>query len=208
MAARRFLALGDSYTIGEQVPAEQRWCNQLSRLEWGSTDLGAPLIIAQTGWTADELEVALDQAEQNQIAPPYDLVSLLIGVNDQYRGREAESFAPAFSRLLTRAIGYAGGDARRVLVVSIPDWGVTPFAREEGRDRSIVAAEIDAYNQLSRGLSESAGVHYVGITDLTREAAKRPELLAGDGLHPSGSDYGRWASRIQGYLLEQGWPFD
>lgn len=135
MAQLSMLALGDSYTIGERVDEALRWPNQLAQLyRHSGVTMCPPLIIAQTGWTADELEAALDDTEQALIESPYDLVSLLIGVNDQYRGRSTAHFEPAFSRLLERAIAYAGGDTRRVVVVSIPDWGVTPFAAAQGRD--------------------------------------------------------------------------
>lgn len=202
------LALGDSYTIGEQVRADQRWPVQLAALlvERG-VRLQPPLIVAQTGWTGDELEVALDAADDSLVAPPYALVSLLIGVNDQYRGRSPSQFEPAFARLLKRAIGYAGGEARRVLVLSIPDWGITPFAAAEGCDSATVSAAIDAYNALSRSHCEASDAAYVDITDLTRQAQTRPELLAADGLHPSGLDYQRWALRVEKRLRQLNWPF-
>ncbi|MCE7931231.1 MAG: SGNH/GDSL hydrolase family protein [Xanthomonadales bacterium PRO6] len=200
----RYLALGDSYTIGESVPVAARWPNQLAELlRAQGVELAPPQIVARTGWTTDELAAALDALERGDEvanamgeaavppAPPYQLVSLLIGVNNQYRGREVAEYRVQLDALIARAIGYAGGDASRVLVLSIPDWGVTPFA--EGRERARITADIDAYNAAKRATCAAAGVAFVDITPLTREAAERPELLADDGLHPSAQDYRRWA---------------
>lgn len=202
----RYLALGDSYTIGESVAVDARWPNQLAaRLRAEGVDLAPPQIIARTGWTTDELSAALDALARGETvslsddeqarapAPPYALVSLLIGVNDQYRGRPVTAARSEFQALLQRAIAYAGGAPERVLVLSIPDWGVTPFARAHGRDGAQVAIEIDAYNADQRALCAAAGVRYIDITAGTREAGLRPELLAADGLHPSALDYARWA---------------
>jgi len=184
----RYLALGDSYTIGESVGADARWPVQLAaRLRQQGMAIGEPQIIARTGWTTDELLAAIDQA-----APmgPFDLVSLLIGVNNQYRGRDSGEYRAEFRALLRRAIALAGGRAARVLVLSIPDWGVTPFAA--GRDRGRIAAEIDAFNAINRAEAERAGARYVDITPESRAAAAHPELIAGDGLHPSGTMYAEW----------------
>ncbi len=181
----RYLALGDSYTIGESVPAAERFPAQLAR----ELNLGEPLVIAKTGWTTDELNAAIDAASPQG---PYDLVTLLIGVNNQYRGRSADEYRTEFAALLQRAIGFAGGNARRVVVVSIPDWGVTPFA--EGRDRTKVAREIDQFNTINREEAGRAGARYVDITPISRrdDAA----LVAEDKLHPSGKQYGEWARLI------------
>ena len=181
----RYLALGDSYTIGESVPATERFPVQLAR-ELG---LGEPQIIAKTGWTTDELDSAIDAANPRG---SYDLVTLLIGVNNQYRGRDAEQYRGEFAALLQRAIGFAGGDVKKVIVVSIPDWGVTPFA--EGRDRAKIAAEIDRYNTVNREETSRAGARYVDITPISR--GSDPALVAGDGLHPSGKQYGEWVKLI------------
>ena len=185
----RYLALGDSYTIGEGVPARDRWPVQLSALlrEQGH-DFADPRIIARTGWTTDELSAAIDAADPRG---PYDLVSLLIGVNNQYRGRSAEEYRAEFAGLLQRAIGLAGGDARRVIVLSIPDWGVTPFAA--GRDRQQITAEIDAFNAAARQETERLGARYVDITPQSRTAGANPAFLAPDGLHYSGLTYAEWA---------------
>jgi lysophospholipase L1-like esterase len=201
------LALGDSYTIGEAVAADARWPVQLaSGLRAGGIAITNPDIVARTGWTTDELMAALDAVERgesvaltaaDEMAPrparPYALVTLLIGVNNQYRGRAVEDYVPQFRDLLDRAIGHAGGEPKRVIVLSIPDWGVTPFAAANGRDAATVGAAIDAYNAAARAICAERGVAFVDITPLTREAAERRELLAEDGLHPSGLDYARWA---------------
>jgi lysophospholipase L1-like esterase len=181
----RYLALGDSYTIGESVAAEQRFPVQLAR----ELHLGEPQIIAKTGWTTDELNAAIDAAN---VQGPFELVTLLIGVNNQYRGRDAEQYRGEFAALLQRAIGFAGGNARRVVVVSIPDWGVTPFA--EGRDRAQIARDIDRYNAINREEAVRAGARYVDITPVSRggDAA----LVAEDKLHPSAQQYTEWVRLI------------
>ncbi|HEX2079357.1 MAG TPA: SGNH/GDSL hydrolase family protein [Longimicrobium sp.] len=185
----RFLALGDSYTIGEGVEEGERWPVQLARLlrERG-IDVADPQIIARTGWTTDELSTAIDDADPRG---PYTLVSLLIGVNNQYRGRSAEEYRGEFVELLRRAVGFAGGEASRVIVLSVPDWGVTPFA--EGRDRARIAAEIDVYNAINREEAERAGAHWVDVAPQSRAAGADPAYLVSDGLHPSGRAYAEWA---------------
>lgn len=186
----KFLALGDSYTIGEgAAAASDRWPVQLATLlrEQGQ-DFAEPRIIARTGWTTDELSDAIDDADPRG---PYDLVSLLIGVNNQYRGRGTEEYRAEFAGLLQRAMGFAGGDARRVIVLSIPDWGATPFA--SGRDRQQIAAEIDAFNAVARQETERLGARYVDITPQSRTAGSNPAFLASDGLHYSGLTYAEWA---------------
>ncbi|MFN8501857.1 MAG: GDSL-type esterase/lipase family protein [Kouleothrix sp.] len=189
-APRRFLALGDSYTIGESVAAAERWPVQLAGLlRARGVALAEPQIIARTGWTTDELAAAIDAAEPQG---PFDLVSLLVGVNNQYRGRAAGEYRAELRALLGRAVALAGGDARRVLVLSIPDWGVTPFAA--GRDAARIAAEIDAFNAIGRAEALDAGVRYVDVTAESRRAATDPALVAGDGLHPSGAMYAAWAA--------------
>lgn len=202
----RYLALGDSYTIGESVPVAARWPNRLAELlRAGGITLANPEIIARTGWTTDELSAALDAIERGERvaladgefgpmpAPPYRLVSLLIGVNNQYRGLPLDEYRAQLRTLIERAVAYAGGQPERVIVLSIPDWGVTPFAAEHGRDAALVGAEIDAYNAAKRAECARAEVAYIDITGLTREASTRRELLADDGLHPSAIDYQRWA---------------
>lgn len=188
MPAIRYLALGDSYTIGESVSEDARWPNQLAGL-LKTNDLPIDVtMIARTGWTTDELWNGIQEVK---IKPPYDLVSLLIGVNNQYRGRDIQEYREGFVFLLNKAIEYAGGDANHVIVLSIPDWGVTPFA--SGRDSRKIATEIDQFNSVNEEESKKAGVHYVDVTPISREALNDPLLIASDGLHPSGKMYTEWA---------------
>jgi len=182
-----FLALGDSYTIGEQVAEADRWPVQLSvALRAAGIDVAEPRIIAKTGWTTDELAAGIDAAH---ITGTYALVSLLIGVNNQYRGRAAEEYRKQFRGLLDLAVGFAGARAPRVMALSIPDWGVMPFA--EGRDPAAIGREIDAFNAVGRDEALRAGAHWVDVTPTSREA--RANWAAPDGLHPSGAQYAAWA---------------
>lgn len=188
MPVFRYLALGDSYTIGESVAENERWPNQLAELLRSAAISAEVTIIAQTGWTTDELWQGIQAAQPE---PPYDLVSLLIGVNNQYRGYDVNEYREEFIFLLNKSIEYAGGDPNRVIVLSIPDWGVTPFAA--GRDPEQIAKEIIEFNLVNREESEKAGVHYVDITPSSRQAVSDPALIAPDGLHPSGKMYAEWA---------------
>lgn len=202
MTALSYLALGDSYTIGEGVEASGRWPMQLAK---GLRDAGIaitdPRIIATTGWTTDELSAAMDAAEP---LGEWDFVGLLIGVNNQYRGRDVDDYVGEFARLLQRAAALAGGRANRVLVLSIPDWGVTPFAFASGRDRQAIADDLDAYNAAAGELCEAHGVAFVDITGISRDGGGEPAMLADDGLHPSAAQYARWAeaaSQVAARLL-------
>jgi lysophospholipase L1-like esterase len=191
----RFLALGDSYTIGEGVAVAERWPAQLvALLHAQGIALGAPEIIARTGWTTDELAAAMDDAHTTQ--PPYALVSLLIGVNNQYRGRDLENYRVEFRHLLERAIVLAGNRPGRVIVVSIPDWGVTRFGRGSGRDVGKIAHEIDAYNDANAQIAKMLQVRYVDVTAASRNDGDRAEMLVADGLHPSAAAYRHWVERI------------
>jgi len=192
-----FLALGDSYTIGEGVRDEQRWPVQLAAaLRARGVAIAHPQIIAKSGWTTDELSAAIDAEDAHgNLQPHYDLVSLQIGVNDQYRGRSVEDFGAEFSRLFERAVAFAGGDPARVLVLSIPDWGTTPFAQAGGRDRAQIAREIDQYNEVAATLCRRRGATWVDVTGLTRRPDLGHELVA-DGLHPSAAMYTLWVDRI------------
>ena len=185
----RYLALGDSYTIGEGVAAEERWPHHLVRLlAMRGIRVAPPEIVARTGWTTDELQAGIDAAT---LSPPYDLVSLMIGVNNQYRGRALAEYRGQFRALLARAVSFAGSAASRVLVLSIPDWGVTPFA--EGRDRARIGAEIEHFNAVNRDEAGRSGARYVDVLPTSRLAAGAPHLSAADGLHPAGAMYALWA---------------
>lgn len=208
MPVVRYLALGDSYTIGESVDESERWPMQLASMLESSPQIAKSIagtegggievaIIARTGWTTDEL---WDGIQARKIQPPYDLVSLLIGVNNQYRGLDIEEYRKSFVFLLNKSIEYAGGDANRVIVLSIPDWGVTPFAGD--RDSKKIADEINQYNAVNRAETEKAGAHYIDITPVSREAVNDPSLIADDGLHPSGKMYAEWAKLALPVVLE------
>ncbi|HKN77594.1 MAG TPA: SGNH/GDSL hydrolase family protein [Lysobacter sp.] len=185
-----YLALGDSYTIGESVPEGGRWPVQLARaLRDEGVTLGDPRIIAATGWTTDELEWGIDSVPD---LGKFDFVSLLIGVNNQYRNRSAVAYGGEFHTLLQRAIRHANGRAGRVLVLSIPDWGVTPFAANDQRDATTIGSEIDAFNAAARRMCEKEGVAFVDITPVSREHGAKAEMLAADGLHPSAAMYTLW----------------
>jgi lysophospholipase L1-like esterase len=195
-----YLALGDSYTIGENVVPAENFPNQvITFLQKDSLGFQPARIIAKTGWTTDELEAGITAANSiDLLQPSYDFVSLLIGVNNQYRGRTVENYKPEFEELLKKAIHFAGDHAEHVIVISIPDWGVTPFAN--GRDRQQIAREIEMYNSANRQIALQYNVEYINITPWTREAATDVSLLAGDGLHPSGKEYKRWAERIAAFF--------
>jgi lysophospholipase L1-like esterase len=150
--------------------------------------VASPVIVARTGWTTDELSAGIDAAHP---AGSYGLVTLLIGVNNQYRGRSSDEYRTQFRALLVRAIAFADSHASRVIVVSIPDWGVTPFA--QGRDRARITTEIDAFNAVNRDETVRAGARYVDVTPMSRRAAVEKDLVAGDGLHPSATMYAEWA---------------
>lgn len=185
---KTYLALGDSYTIGTSVTEDERLPLQLVvALREQGVNIAEPLIIARNGWTTGELAQGIEAAQPQA---PFDLVTLLIGVNNQYRGYPLEEYRQEFAALLVQAIVFAGGDPGRVVVLSIPDWGVTPFA--EGRDQSKIAAEIDAFNAANLEETQKAGAVYVDITPITRLAADEPTLLASDGLHPSGEMVAQW----------------
>lgn len=190
MTAATFLALGDSYTIGEGVDADAGWPAQLARrLRALGVEVASPRIVATTGWTTDELSAAMDAAT---LPPRSDLVSLLIGVNNQYRGRALDDYREEFARLLARAQGLAARGAQATFVLSIPDWGVTRFAREQGRDPHAIARDIDAYNAAARAVCTGAGIPFVDVTEASREAGDAEAMLVADGLHPSAAQYALW----------------
>ena len=189
----KYLALGDSYTIGEGVAEDGRWPAVLARaLRAEGVALDDPRIIATTGWTTDELAAAIDAAEP---LGEWDFVSLLVGVNNQYRGRSLENYREEFTTLLQRAISLARGRAERVLVLAIPDWGVTPFGATSGRDVAQVGRELDAFNAAAAAICAAHGVAFVDIAPVARERGAEAAMLAGDGLHPSAAMYALWAAQ-------------
>lgn len=190
-----YLALGDSYTIGESVPQEQSFPFQVKAMLAQKGIPLTPTVVAKTGWTTDELMKGIEQAP---LQPSYDLVSLLIGVNNQYRGWSKDTYRKEFTELLNKAIVFAGGKKSHVVVVSIPDWGQTPFA--EGRDRIQIGKEMDAFNAINKEISDQYQITYIEITQGSRDASKDGTLVAGDGLHPSGKEYQKWASKIATYF--------
>ncbi|AVP99127.1 lysophospholipase [Ahniella affigens] len=198
-APRRFLALGDSYTIGEGVSVAARWPNQLiAALDAGGTQFAEPTVIARTGWTTDELDAAIDDAlAQGTISPPYDLVSLLIGVNNQYRGRPVSDYEREFAALLQRALHFAGKQPQRVFVMSIPDWGVTAFGAADPRGTRQIGDEIDAFNEAARAVATRLQVAYIDITPISRQ---NPTWLVADQLHPDQRQYQAWADAALAHL--------
>jgi lysophospholipase L1-like esterase len=200
------LTLGDSYTIGEGLPLYENFPYQtLQLLRKAGKPFTAPEIIARTGWTTDELQVAM---ASTLLLPSYDFVTLLIGVNNQYRGRDLTEYKAQFGALLQEAIRLAAGKKEHVFVLSIPDWGVTPFAQTlfaetgkdaKGRDGSQIATEIDAFNTAAAQITQIHGITFIDITAHTREAGAS---FAADGLHPSAVEYGYWAQQLAGRMME------
>jgi lysophospholipase L1-like esterase len=188
-----YLALGDSYTIGEGVAPSERWPNQLAHdLRVQGIALADPRTIASTGWTTDELTAAVDAADASAPLGNYGLVSLAIGVNNQYRGRDVDNYRLELTALLERAIRIAGGNPGHVLMLSIPDWGVTPFARAELRSPRRIAQELDAFNATARETCIAHHVSFVDVTEVSRELGAQSAMLADDGLHPSAAMYAQW----------------
>jgi len=189
---KRYLALGDSYTIGESVTEDQRWPVQLQKKLTGEgMKLASPEIIARTGWTTAELEGGIRQANPKG---PYSLVTLLIGVNNQYRGLDTAEYRKQFRELLTLAATFAGNNYSRVIVVSIPDYGFTPYG--QSRDRSEISRAIDRFNRINYEETRKTPAVYTDITTISRNGIAEPQLVATDGLHPSGEQYRRWVELI------------
>lgn len=183
----KFLALGDSYTIGESVKEEERWPEVLvGELRKKGKPVEKPRIIATTGWRTDQLKKAIEEAK---LKPGYDLVSLLIGVNNQYQGKSVEGYAPEFEELLNMAIKLAGGKKKNVFVVSIPDYGFTPYGQPKQEQ---ITKALDEYNAINKKITKKAGVQYFNITDISRKGFEQPYLVADDKLHPSGVQYKLW----------------
>jgi lysophospholipase L1-like esterase len=194
----RYLALGDSYTIGESVSESERWPLYLAaRLTAAGIYMESPKIIAKTGWRTDELAAAIQG--DNDLSAPYDLVSLLIGVNNQYQGKSVESYTPEFEELLKKAIELAGGKTENVFVVSIPDYGKTPLGAEKEKQ---IAKDLGAYNKVNRTISKKYKIRYFNITPISRKAKRDLELVAEDELHPSGKMYKAWVDLMFNKVLK------
>ncbi len=194
-----YLALGDSYTIGESVPEDKRWPVQLAdSLSKKGVEVSDPTIIATTGWTTAELQQGISETE---LTPPYDLVSLLIGVNNQYRGYDIEIYRTEFRELLEQAIVFAGGDSSNVFVVSIPNYGVTPFGQTRGEDK--IRKELLEYDSIAEGIASGYGIPFVNITPISEEAKTDLSLIAEDELHPSGKMYTLWVSEMLPIVLSR-----
>lgn len=187
-----YLALGDSYTIGESVKTEERYPVQLAaKLRQAGVPVADPKIIARTGWTTRQLKQAIE-SETATLREEYDLVSLLIGVNNQYQGVNIDIYKTEFRELLKKAIELAGGNNRRVFVISIPDYAYTPF----GRNSSTISRQIDEYNAINLSITTEYNVSYYDITPISRKGLAQPDLVASDGLHPSGKMYEQWVELI------------
>ena len=196
---RTYLALGDSYTIGQSVDVAERFPVQTVKLlQQEGIKMASPEIIAQTGWTTDNLLSSLRNAAPAK--PTYDIVTLLIGVNNQYQHRSQQEYADQFLSLLTKSVAYAGNRKNRVIVLSIPDYSVTPFAN--GSDRQSIAKDIDAFNAINKHISDSTGTFYLDVTAFSRLAATDISLVAQDGLHPSGTQYALWAKGLTPLILK------
>ncbi len=195
----KYLALGDSYTIGEQVSFENRFPVQLvKKLGLEGIKVDMPVFIAKTGWTTDEL---LEAIELNRPDHDYDIVTLLIGVNNQYRGRSLEQYAIEFEALLNKSIYYANNKRDHVFVISIPDYGVTPFG--QGKDMNTISREIDLFNAVNQRITQKYDVAYVPITSISRKAFDDTSLVAGDGLHPSGEMYALWVDALFPVIMDR-----
>lgn len=189
---KTYLALGDSYTIGEQVLLTETFAYQMvNLLRNKNIEITAPEIIAKTGWTTDELNHAISQ---QAFLKSYDFVSLLIGVNNQYRGQNVEVFKIEFEVLLKQAILFAGNKTTNVFVLSIPNWGQTPFAKD--RDIAKIEIEIDAYNVACEKITLQHNCIFIDITTAKKGNADNAEMFASDGLHPSGKEYAKWAELL------------
>ena len=196
-----YLALGDSYTVGRLVPAEDSFPYQLTaKLKSKGFNMASPTLIAQNGWRTDELIKGIAGSGVNK---QFDVVTLLIGVNNQFQGFNGDTYRAEFAQLLTTAIAYARGNKAHVFVLSIPDWGVTPFAAI--RSPAKIAAQIDLYNKINREESEKAGVNYIDITDITRDVGDDLAYLASDHLHPSAKLYRLWVNRVSKQVEKRLW---
>ena len=192
-----YLALGDSYTVGESISKKHTWPKQLvDSLKKRNIFLSEPRIIAKTGWTTDQLKKAINDSSLDY---PYDWVSLLIGVNNQYRGRDLGEFKLQFESLLSEAIAFTGNRKERVFVISLPDWGSMPFAKD--RDPNKIAIEIDNFNQIIYEVCAFENIKFIDITPITRNIYLNPNWIAKDSLHPSKEQYSKWVEKMIPYFL-------
>lgn len=190
---KNYLALGDSYTIGESVQEENRFPVQLVQMLRGQNiNISDPEIIAVTGWTTGDL---LNSLRKNPPGQTYSFVTLLIGVNNQYQGRSLKEYKTQFTELLNLAISYADNNKDHVFVLSIPDYSVTPFASKSNIKK--IAKEIDEFNETNKIISLNEGTHYLDITPISRNAKNDPSLIAADGLHPSAKQYFQWDQLLE-----------
>jgi lysophospholipase L1-like esterase len=191
-ATKSFLALGDSYTIGQSVEVTERFPAQsVAILRAQGMSISDPVYIAQTGWTTENLQAAITMRNP---ASNYDIVTLLIGVNDQYQRMDTGGYARRFARLLEKAVQLAGGRKERVFVLSIPDYSATPFVPASDKER--VRKEIDWFNAINKRITLDYGVSYTDITPTSRDAENNVALVARDNLHPSGLEYKKWAELL------------
>lgn len=198
-----FLALGDSYTVGTSIDPADRWASRLpDRLQAGDIELSEPEIVAESGWTTLALSAELDRRDGHivsnddpePLADEYDLVTVCIGANDSFNERLPESFRPDFIALLDRAVGLAGGQADRVLVMTIPDYTVTPLGQRQLDERH--ADRLDAYNEIITTRADRQDARLVDLVPPSRRVPEEPDLVAGDDLHPSAAQHGLWLDRI------------
>ena len=188
----KFLALGDSYTIGQSVEVNERWPVQfLKELKATTNVIDTLQIIAQTGWRVDQLKEAMNSSD---LESPYGIVSLLIGVNNQYQGQNANDFRPEFIEILEKSLKLVENRTERLFVISIPDWGASPYGF--GFDRAKVSKEINEFNSVVKEESEKRGLRYFDITTISRRALIDRTLIASDGLHPSGKMYKLWVDKM------------
>lgn len=197
---KTMLCLGDSYTIGQSVAEDQRFPSLTrARLEQEGIHFKTPEIIAKTGWTTADLTSAINK---NKPATTFDAVTLLAGVNDQYRGYDTAVYASQFESLLKMAIGFANGKKQHVFVLSIPDYSVTPFAANLQKTPVQISKELVAFNTINKRLAQQYDVHYIDITPISKLALQDAGLLANDKLHPSGKMYAMWAELLAGEMKE------
>ncbi|WP_343637731.1 SGNH/GDSL hydrolase family protein [Fluviicola sp.] len=186
-----YLALGDSYTIGESVPTSENFPYQLAdSIRKKGKEIESPVIIARTGWRTDQLMTAIESA---QLKKEYDLVTLLIGVNNEFQGRSLQEYERDFKLLCKKSIELAGNKKKRVVVVSIPDYGYTPYGKP---DQERISGRINQFNASNKRIADSLQLKYVNITEISRKGIAQPDLVAEDGLHPSAKMYGLWVKEI------------